>query len=138
MNKCCFPSISCELMLLVINIKSIFPFISVFICFSTHQVSYPFRFTFFQLEVLNVVEKELKSETDTQWNLLCTGSNHLYDLLASLQTHLLAYCVNNPQQVKNSLSKFLFYIHLYFRGRWRNNLCLKTQCFKAKVLKLSL
>ncbi|XP_054287973.1 probable E3 ubiquitin-protein ligase HERC1 [Macrosteles quadrilineatus] len=55
------------------------------------------------LEVLNVVEKELKSETDTHWSLPCTGSNHLYDLLVSLQTHLLAYCVNNPHQESQSM-----------------------------------
>ncbi|KAG8252880.1 putative E3 ubiquitin-protein ligase herc1 [Homalodisca vitripennis] len=47
------------------------------------------------LEVLSAVETELSSGSEVQWHVPCVGGNHLYDLLASLQTHLLAFCVSN-------------------------------------------
>lgn len=46
-----------------------------------------------------MVEAEMKNKVDSESQVPCAGSNHLYDLLASLQTHLLAYCVNNANEV---------------------------------------
>lgn len=74
------------------------------------------------MESLAAVEDELRNE-DSVWANTNNGTNHLYDLLSSLQMHLLAHCVSHVNEVsifititlQNIKEVILHYILLIFK-----------------------